>query len=165
MLTWKERPKEIANLLNPAICCTILTSSIVGYKRIDPDGMPFPLMFIVLPLILHKETRDSLPRSITTTFTAWIHREPSVKLTFYERTVSMKPFTREAISFGLLHGWLFLGEDGKMNSIIEDNDIERFLRKLDRENKECVRKSRIMGKLFAKAGSTNTIFTLLGIRK
>lgn len=165
MLTWKERPKEIANLLNPAICCTILTSSIVGYKSVDPNGMPFPLMFIVLPLILHKKTRDSLPRSITTTFTAWIHRDPSAKLSFYERAVSMKPFTREAISFGLSHGWLFLDQNGKMNSIMEDKNIERFLRKLDGENKECVRKSRLMGKLFAKAGSTDTIFTLLGIRK
>jgi Family of unknown function (DUF6521) len=46
---WTGRPREEANLLNPAFCCTALTSSIVGYMGVDAEGMPYPLAFMILP--------------------------------------------------------------------------------------------------------------------
>ena len=69
---WSERPIEIAHLLNPAFCSTLLFESITGYKQENGSGMPFATAFLVLPVVLHKPTRDHLPKSIATKLHAWI---------------------------------------------------------------------------------------------
>jgi Family of unknown function (DUF6521) len=67
---WTGRPREEANLLNPAFCCTALTSSIVGYMGVDAEGMPYPLAFMILPIALHKTTREALPQNTRTSLAA-----------------------------------------------------------------------------------------------
>jgi hypothetical protein len=61
MKQWIQRPREEANLLNPVFCCTILASSIVSYMSVDVEGMPYPLALMILPVVLHKATREALP--------------------------------------------------------------------------------------------------------
>jgi uncharacterized Zn finger protein (UPF0148 family) len=61
MKQWTHRPREEANLLNPAFCCTALASSIVSYMSVDVEGMPYPLAFMILPIVLHKSVFKNLP--------------------------------------------------------------------------------------------------------
>ncbi|MBF0555841.1 MAG: hypothetical protein HQK96_15045 [Nitrospirae bacterium] len=164
MKAWQERPIEEANLLNPAFCCVVLTSSIVGYASDKGYWMPFPLSFMILPLVLHKPTRDLLPLKTTTSFPAWIQKNASARVLFYERVVSLKPYTREALTFGLIHNWLAFQEDGNLQSIKKETDIDKYLRKLNDEAQECVKRSHFLGKWLAKAGSPQTVMTLWGIR-
>jgi hypothetical protein len=68
MRTWTERSNEVAYLLNPAFCCAMLTSSVLDYTSIKSEGMDYPLVFMVLPIILHAPTRKALPPNISTTW-------------------------------------------------------------------------------------------------
>ena len=66
MKRWDQRPFEIRNLFNPAFCGLVLFRSLNGYEDIDERGMPFSLSLLVLPLCLHKDSRQvivSNPRS------------------------------------------------------------------------------------------------------
>ena len=66
MKRWDQRPFEIRNLFNPAFCGLVLFRAMHGYEEEDPRGMPFSLSLLVLPLCLHKDSREviaSSPRS------------------------------------------------------------------------------------------------------
>jgi hypothetical protein len=59
---WNQRPIEIRNLFNPAFCGLVMHRAMCGYEEEEssPQGVPFSLTFLVLPLCLHKETREVL---------------------------------------------------------------------------------------------------------
>lgn len=163
MKQWTQRPVEEANLLNPAFCSALIASSDVGYMSIDNAGIPYPLVFLMLPVVLHKSTRDLLPRTKRTSLATWIQRNTEVRILFAERVIALKPYTREAILFGMLHHWLTLGDGGKLQTNLDDIYIDLITKKLKNEAKECVNKARFVGRWFASAGSAQTVMALWGI--
>lgn len=164
MKPWTKRPIEEANLLNPAFCCISLSSSMVGYKDINGTGMPYPLAFMVLPIVLHKATRESLPRGTRTSMVTWLQEHTEAKLQFIDRVIALRPHTREALLFGSAHGWLVLQGEGVLQTMLTDTDADRFVRQLNDEARECARRARFVGKWLASAGTTQTVMTLWGIR-
>lgn len=159
MRPWSTRPKEAANLLNPAFCCTVLSAAVSNYSLQDNLGMPYPLAFIIMPVILHKQTRILLPFNTRTSLAAWLEEKPTVRIQFYERATSLKPFVREAILFGAANGWLSI-ESGRLKSQLVDSRFKNFLQYLDGEARECVLRARLVGKWFASAGSAETVMSL-----
>jgi len=164
MKPWAERTIEEANLLNPAFCCINITSAVVGHVNINRAGMPYPLTFMILPIVLHKKTRELLPQNTRTSLAAWLQKNITVRILFPERAISLKPYTREAILFALLHNWLSIDTKGRLQTLITNRDINYFLAKLTDDARECVKRSRFIGKWFAAAGSVQTVMALWGIR-
>lgn len=103
-----DRPIEVLNLFNPAFCSMILGEAVASYFEKTNAGMPFSLVFLIMPVVLHAETRKSLPRSVRTKFHAWTRDHPEVLVGFAQRARSLNRITREAIMFGIKHGTLEL---------------------------------------------------------
>lgn len=164
MEKWTHRPIEEANLLNPAFCCVALTSAVIGYMGIDKEGIPYPLAHIVLPIVLHKATRERLPRASRTSLAVWIQENSEVRVQFVERVVMLKSHTREAILFGFFHDWLILCQEGRIQAKLSKSIIDRLARRLENEAKECINRAWVLGKWFALAGTTETVMALWGIR-
>lgn len=164
MRNWIERPREEAYLFNPAFCCTLLTAACAGYQEAPGRNLPFPVAFMVLPIVLHKQTRQSLPPTTRSSFPAWIQDNASLKIQFQERLVSLKPHTREAILLGISTGWLELIGQGDLSAPNGPSAANRTVRMLKEEAKECVQRAKFLGKWFASAGSTETTMALWGIR-
>lgn len=101
MLSWEKRPAEIANLLNPAFCSVLLRSSIDGFQKEKEYGISYPLLFLVLPLVLHAPTRQTLPKTTQTKLHVWLQNFPEVRVRFVNRTRELVPYTKEALIFGL----------------------------------------------------------------
>ena len=163
MRPWLNRSKEVANLLNPAFCCAVLSATVANYSRKEYPGMPFPLSFIALPVILHKQTRNALPFNTRTSLPAWMEEKPFVRIQFYDRAISLKPFVREAILFGTAHNWLVI-ESGRLKSKLPDSKFKNFLQDLNGEARECVLSARLVGKWFAAAGTAETVMALWEVR-
>lgn len=159
MRPWLSRSKEAANLFNPAFCCAVLSATVCNYSQQDNLGMPFPLAFIVLPVILHKQTRNALPYNTRTSLAAWLEEKPYARIQFYERAISLKPFVREAILYGVTSDWLAI-ESGRLKTKLTDSKFKNFLQLMDGEARECVLRARLVGKWFAVAGSAETILSL-----
>ena len=70
MNKWDMRTHEVAYLLNPAFCGRILYSTIKTYNEILNRAFPFPLIYLVLPLVLHKQTRINI--SSRTQLLVWV---------------------------------------------------------------------------------------------
>jgi hypothetical protein len=160
---WLTRSKEAAFLFNPAFCCTVISSSIVSYTLENHDGMPFPLVFIVLPIVLHKQTRNLLPFNTRTSLAAWLEKNPIVRIQFYDRAISLKPFVREALIFGFQRNWLTLNS-AHIQSTLSNQDVRLFLDREEGEARECMVKSRLVGKWLANAGSPETIMAFWEVK-
>lgn len=162
MLNWENRPQEIANLLNPAFCSLVIRECTRGYCLKRPEGLPHPMTFIVLPLVLHKATRQSLPRSSTALFQVWLHRNMHIQIGLRERIVHLIPVTREALMFGLQHNSFKITSIGTLEASGKRKVPKSWPR--DSESMICASRAYTLGRLLAEAGNLPTIFALLGIR-
>jgi len=164
MIATVMRSKEEANLLNPAFCCNCLTAALFGYSDVANCDMPFPLTFMVLPIILHKSTRQILPPTTRTSMAAWLSENPTAKVLFYERLMSLRPFTKEAIHFGMKADWIRPVSGGLVHSSLSEREVNRISNSLTDEVRECFTRSKFLGKWFASVGHTSTLMAFWGIR-
>lgn len=167
MPPWNERPSELANLFNPAFIGVLLRKSIDGYTEEVKTGMPFELLFLVPPICLHPATAKRLPRSPSATpLHVWLQREENrdVLLAFSERASAVVPFVREALLFCCGRGVITIGDDGKLRAgATKLRGITQY-RLAGEEVKDGIRLAEMTGRWFALAGTTATVFTLLGVQ-
>lgn len=163
MKSWKSRTVEEAHLLNPAFGCIVLSAAVFGFQSIQNEGMSYPLAFTILPIVLHKPTRDALPGTARTPMAVWLQEHAVAKVQFVERILALKPHTCETLLFGANHNWLGF-EHAKLVFKLQESDLDRAIRKLADEAKECTSKAKVVGKWFASVGTTETSMHLWGIR-
>ena len=164
MRRWGDRVREEAYLLNPAFSAINLTAALGGYESVTTTGMPFPLSFMVLPVVLHRPTREALPISTRTSMPAWLLRHADARVFFFERVTSLRPYTREALHFGLRHGLFATDEGGSLRALPTPTRVDSMLNKMTGEIRECTLKARFVGKWLASTGNTATAMALWGIR-
>ncbi len=164
MKTWIERTREEAHLLNPPFCCITLTSACAGFTELSGQPLPFALAFMVLPIVLHKNTRESLPRTTRTSVPAWLQEHAEARIGFHKRLMALKPHTREAMRYGLGFDLMAMGDSGLIRCIVTNTRINRAIRSLDGDAQECVSRARLLGKWFGTSASTETLMALWGIR-
>jgi hypothetical protein len=161
MKRWDQRPFEIRNLFNPAFCGLILFRALQGYEEENPDGMPFSLTLLVLPLCLYKESREVLADNSRSYLLRTVERNPQMLVGFANRVSNLMPFTFEA--FGLLmERFCFrVSQDGRLKT------MPKTVRKSvtgTSESIACQRVARIVGKEFARIADRVTVYTTFGIR-
>ena len=102
-LAWRDRPPEEAALLNPAFCGELIARATKDYERIRAAALPLPLGFVVLPLVLHPPTLAVLPGRANTTFATWSADNEALLAELPERTLRLRPISREALLFLAQH--------------------------------------------------------------
>lgn len=161
MKKWAERPAEVAYLLNPPFCSRLLYGTIRMYNDEAQRGFPFPMVYLVLPLLLHKATRQSI--SSRTQFLIWKQRNEHLLIHFAERAKQLVQITNEAVEFLLQIGYISVNQYGELAA----TPTKRALHKTkftDDEVKDCINKSEHIAKWFARAGKVETIYITLGVR-
>ena len=103
--------EEVA-LFNPAFLARLLHAAASDYKSTAQVGMPAPLAFLLLPLVLHKPTRDDLPMLATVQMQKWIREHPQHLAGLDARVRAMRPFVGLAVRFGLRHALLESSDGG-----------------------------------------------------
>lgn len=154
MLPWNRRPIE-ANLVNPAFCTLVLRQAIDGYHQKALEGMDFSLAFLVLPVVLHRATRDLVPNSIATKLHVWIQQHHEVRIGFAQHTQNMVPITREALIFGMQHDAFQLDERGTL--VVGLHKLKPFEATSASEADECLKKAFFVGRWFADAGTPSSV--------
>lgn len=156
---WNNRNPIVANLLNPAFCGELLRCALKGYKKEKNYNMDYALCFIILPILLHKSTYQSLPKTTRKKFFEWYEQSKSLKVNLAERIRDMVPFTRESICFLLYYGAI---EINSSTLLLLPYKKKKSL--YSQEILEYYRKAELFGKWLAKSGTTQTIYATLGIK-
>lgn len=163
MMAWIERSREERILLNPALCAELLWYAARGCVR-DGDGLSFEEGFLILPFVLHRRTREELPRAKQTSLAVWLDANPLVRGRIATRAQLLVPFTKEAMTFGGVHGLLQI-EDGQLQAVDAWRlSVNRAIRASSDEVRECAKRAEFVGKWFAATGSPSTVMALMGVR-
>jgi hypothetical protein len=109
--------REVRNIQNPALGATLLWRFACGYVETHPtrEPVPLPLLFLVLPIMLHKETTEFVQgtqnasglRAFAAKFGEAKTSKQDVLLSIHTRTGELKSLSlqsiRLALSTRLLH--------------------------------------------------------------
>jgi len=166
MRPWEKRSVEEANLLNPAFLTIISYQCIKGYSETVESGAPYILSFLVSPLVLHKKTRESLPRAVSTSFSTWIIRVQGsqARVQYAERTRSLVPCVKEAMAFGLAHKLFTLDSNSSLVISQDVRDPSRSNDDFTDEVADCFKKAHFCGRWIGRAGRIETVMALLGVK-
>lgn len=161
MNSWNERAHEVAYLLNPSFCGRMLYSTIRTYCASTQRAFPFPLVYLILPLVLHKETRESIDSRKQ--LHLWVQQYPQLLIDFSQRTTDLIPITNEAIEFLLQTEKLVLTPNAELETSPTSCNLSKT-RYIDSEIKECLQKCEHVAKWFAAAGKVENVYIELGVR-
>jgi hypothetical protein len=159
---WADRPREEAANLNPAFCGELIFRSASEFQRLREVPFPFVLSFVVLPLVLHKRTRDHLPGTANTAFVGWVAEHGPLLAELPQRALHLTPITREAIMFSLQHELLAIEQGG----LIPGAKPIAARRKPDRttdDADDARRSASLVGRWFANQGLSSSIMQGFGV--
>jgi len=161
---WPKRAVEEANLFNPAFCATLLAKAADEFAKKAGMPLPFALAFLVLPVVLHQGTREALPGSTITSLLPWIQDNREQLVDFAVRVQRLREITREAILFAAQHESLALTQQGDIVVGPKRKSVtERRTGLFTSEVRQCVDRAGFIGRWFAAAGTTATIYAAWGI--
>ena len=164
MTSWMQRSHEERALLNPGFCANLIWHAARGYAGDRNSALSFEESFLVLPFVLHRETREGLPRSTRTSLAVWLEENPLARSRVTSRAQMLIPFTKEALAFGGVHGFIRFEEEKLHAEMAWKKAVNRALKASSDEVKSCMKRADFIGKWFAQAGSAATIFALIGVR-
>lgn len=161
MQRWDVRAQEIAFLLNPAFCSRILYNNIKTYCENAHCAIPFPLIYLILPLVLHKPTREKI--NSRTQLLVWVQKYPELLIDFPCRARDLVEITNESLEFLLQVGKVKLTSYGEIEIVSSEKGLSK-IKFADDEVKDCLNKSEHVAKWFATTGKVETIYVGLGVR-
>ncbi|MES3043968.1 three component ABC system middle component [Sphingomonas faeni] len=160
---WSERPHEEAHLLNPAFVGTLLCRMVTDYVRKAGLPMPIALSFLLVPIVLHRRTREALPKSTVTGVLPWLQNHKDVHVTFARRLRATRAVTQEALMFSMAH--TYLAVEGGALRVGHRRIPASYPKDVNHtdETRECVDRAAFVGRWFAGAGTDHTIFAAWGV--
>jgi hypothetical protein len=161
MKRWDNRPVEIRNLFNAGFCSVVMLRALQGFEEEDSAGMPFSLALLILPLCLHKDTREAIANSPRSYLLKTIERNPQLLVGVADRVRDLLPFALEALGFSMQLGCFTVTQNGRLMTM--PKTIRKLVTGTD-ETISCQRVARIIGKEFARIADRVTIYTSFGIR-
>lgn len=161
MKRWDERPVEIRNLFNPAFCGLVLFRALCGYEEEDRRGMPFSLALLILPLCLHKRSREYIQSGNRGYLLTVVSKNPDMLVGFAGRVTDLLPFTFEALGLMMQMGTYNVHERGRL--VTTQVGVRKTISGTD-ETIACQRVARYLGREFARVGDRSTLYMALGIR-
>ena len=161
MKRWDQRPFEVRNLFNPAFCGLVLFRALQGYEEENQAGIPFSLTLLVLPLCLHKDSRQVIAASPRSYLLKTVEMNPQLMVGFANRVSDLMPFALEAFGLLMESGCFVVSQDGRLKTV--PGKVRKSVTGTS-ESISCQRVARIIGKEFARIADRVTVYTTLGIR-
>jgi len=161
MKRWDQRPVEIRNLFNPAFCGLVIFRALHGYEEEDARGMPFSLSLLVLPLCLHKNSREVITSNPRRYLLKTVEKNQQVMVGFAERVTHMLPYAFEGFGLLMERGCIETADNGRILTV--PDKVRKKLKGTD-ETVSCQKVARIVGKEFGRIADRVTIYTTFGIR-
>jgi hypothetical protein len=156
---WENRSWVTANMLNPAVVAVTIIAAANMYEDHSSEPMPWELTFLVVPMSLHKDTRESLPTRIDSHAAKWIAETAAIQASFPQRVSSMAAYTREGLRHALRSGALELVESGKLRG----TPSWKLNKNRDHDLAVIVGKAAFLGRWFAHTGTPATLYALFGV--
>jgi hypothetical protein len=157
---WSDRAAEERYSLNPALLGVLLYDVATGYQARAGRAFPFYLSFLALPAVLHRPTREALPRDIRTSLPLWLGSHPLEREAVAQRVVAFADLVGEGLLLALRTGHLRLVDTGVEPGLPVGPTVARRAPSVA----NLRRAATLVGDWFGAVGSETTIFALWGAR-
>ena len=161
-LPWAERPAEEGRIFNPAFCGELIGHTVGEYHRARQAAFSMVTVFLVLPLTLHKPTREALPRRANTAFAGWVTEHAALLAELPERARRLRPISREALLFAVRHQLLAFDGGGILPGAQQVRRSARFAVTTD-EVDAARSAAALLGRWFATQGTQISILQGMGV--
>jgi hypothetical protein len=138
-----------------------MRAAALGYLEEGAKGMPYAVSFLVLPIALHKATRDAFPASISTKLHVWLQENQVARVGLSSRAKGLVPYSREALIYSISSSLLKISPEGLLVPTKAKVKLPKWDK--DSEASSCIKKAQFLGRWLARAGDTVTVFALLGV--
>lgn len=160
-IAWSDRNTIVANLFNPAFCGEVIRVVAKEYNKNTSSKFPFAFTFLVLPILLHKETRERMPKSVRTYFFVWVEENDDLFFDFATRTSNMVKFTKEALTFLMAYQKISFTENGEINTTSTASKMpissDYF------EYNEIIKKAEMLGRWLSSTTDAKSIYSFFRI--
>jgi Family of unknown function (DUF6521) len=160
---WAARPIEEASLFNPAFGSLMLAKAAADFHKQTGEGIPYPLAFLVMPVVLHTETRDVLPATTRAVMHNWIGEHAPLLAGFPDRVRRMVPVTRESVLFALVYKKLALS-GGRLSPGLHRYRPNAVSPDTTTETERCLRAAAFLGRWLVTGGTAATVLSAWGLR-
>jgi len=161
MKHWKERPFEYRALFNPAFCGLLLLRAMEGHREESETGLPFSLAFLILPICLHKDTRDIFKAHPRSYLLKLVTEYPQMLVGFHDRCGALTPYLLEGLGMTMQCGSFKVTDSG--NLLLLEKGVRK---KVDgtEESRDCQKLAWRIGRDFARINDRITIYSSFGVR-
>ncbi|MEU4243098.1 three component ABC system middle component [Actinoplanes sp. NPDC026619] len=157
---WAARPSIPAVMLNPALFAALAAAAAEEYRRRSGHYMPWYMCFLVAPLVLHRSTREVLPRDTRTHMANWVSSHAVIIAGFPARARELVGPVQEGIRFGLRHDVLEIDQDGGLRGALSENARPEHA---TGDLSALIRAAGLIGRWLTKLDQPATAFALLGV--
>jgi hypothetical protein len=155
---------EVLRLLNPAFTGLVITSAASGFSELAKEGLPFAYCYLVLPLVLHAETRTRLPVTMATKLVTWTERNGDLVARFGDRVMELRPYTSKGILAATTGGLASMSLEAALFPTAPKAVADFSRQSGSPEVVEILKRAAFTGKWFAAAGTPATVLTALGVQ-
>lgn len=156
---WDSRSPVLAAMLNPALLGAVFAAAAEEYERRADKSMPWELVFIITPLVLHRETRQALPKSTASHLPTWIASHPTIHAGFPGRSKAMVPYVREGLRFALRKGVVEVDTVGRLRGSLPSGVRPANTGDIA----EIIRAAGFLGRWLTKVERPSTVYAYFGV--
>lgn len=148
---------------NPAFCAALLTHFVDEYSSRSSVPPDITLCYAALPLALSGDLASTFDRTDRRTgLLEWLHRSPVVQIRLADRVNGSLDIVTEAIRFACFSHLLMVNTEGRL--VLGASPLREDLTKqLSEETQNIFKNIDRLGCWFALAGTTRTVFDILGL--
>lgn len=154
---------DIFSETNPAFCACVLVYFTAAFVTVNKCGPELPVAYLSLPIALSGDLGVSFERTNRNTgLLEWLERNPNIQIELAERLNWSMDIVTDAIRFGCFSKVLAVTQGGRLslgNRKIKKNAVKMLSEGPAQSFKHAER----LGYWFAAAGSTKTVFDMMGL--
>lgn len=163
MTAWDNRSNEVADYFNPAFCAAVIAYGVQCGCQSQKSGVSFLFPFLLLPLVLHEETRTLLKTTKSSSrFLDWIvsAKNAKVKIGFSKRAKMLVPYVKEGMIFAVGFGLFSIEQDGTLRT---QRELPKSAFPKSDDVLSILRSTEKLARLFCSLPEVSTLLPFLGV--
>jgi len=154
---------DIYSEINPAFCAYALTAFTTTYLSVNTDGPEVPTIYLALPIALSGDLDSAFKGTNKNTgLLEWLERSPQIQIDLAKRVNASIDLVTEAIRFGCFTHMLAVDVRARLKLGGKKVKKSAFTA-LSEEPRETIKRAERLGYWCATAGSTRTVFDMMGL--
>lgn len=154
---------DIFSETNPGFCACVLVAFTTAYTSINVHGPEIPSAYLSLPVALSGDLWKTFEGTNKNTgLLEWLERSPQVQIALADRLNASMSMVTEAIRLGCFSRVLRIDTSARLG--LGDQKLKKAaLSALGPESAQVIRRAERLGYWFATAGSTRSVFDMMGL--